>query len=93
MDFAGQERRYDPRVGTDRIEALLCGFTAPANACPFYDQQIRSTCALDPSSRRSWDCQGVCFDNGFCCNRVIDKSKEIEDLIKILHSFGSRKRE
>jgi hypothetical protein len=91
MDHVASERRYDPRVGADRIEALLCAFTAPINECPFYDKQIRSTCALDPSSRRAWDCQGICFENGFCCNHVIAKSTEIEELLKVLRSFAIRK--
>jgi len=91
MNQALHERMYDPRIGIDRIEALLCAFTAPANACPFYDKQIRSNCALDPSSRRSWDCQGICFENGFCCNHVIANSTEIEELLKVLRSFTIRK--
>jgi len=92
MEHALQVRMYDPRVGAERIEALLCSFTAPSDACPFYDKQIRSTCALDPASRRAWDCQGICFNNGFCCNHIIAKSNEIEELVKVLRSFVIKKK-
>ncbi|NVM52382.1 MAG: hypothetical protein HWN66_01680 [Candidatus Helarchaeota archaeon] len=75
----------------DRIHALLQSFTAPTRRCPYYDKKIRSTCALDPRSRRAWDCQGVCFTDGYCCNRIVDKSAEIEELIKFLRFFPNKK--
>lgn len=91
MERVVRARTYDPRLGADRIEALLSSFTAPSNACPFYDKQIRSTCALDPTSRRAWDCEGICFNNGFCCNHIVAKSNEIDELVKVLRSVVIKK--
>ena len=81
-----------PRLGSDRIKALLSLFTASANSCPFYNKKVRSACSLDPSSRRAWDCRGICFNEGFCCNLIIDKSAEIEELIKFLSFIRIKKK-
>ena len=93
MDQSIGECILDPRRGTDRIQALLHSFTAPTNTCPFHDKKVRSTCALDPSSRRAWNCHGISFIEGFCCDRIIDKSAEIDELIKFLQIFSFRKKQ
>ncbi|HUY01291.1 MAG TPA: hypothetical protein VMV49_17150 [Candidatus Deferrimicrobium sp.] len=87
-----ESRLLDPRLGAHRIQALLDSFTSPMNACPYYDKKVRSSCALDPSSRRVWDCQGICFSKGFCCNYIIDGSTQIEESLKGLQSFSLRKK-
>ena len=92
MDQSAEGRRFDPRLGSDRIHALLSSFTSPTNTCPFHDRTIRSTCALDPSSRRVWDCQGRCFAEGFCCEYIINKSAEIDELIKFLQFFSYKRK-
>ncbi|MHA1427052.1 MAG: hypothetical protein ACTSQI_13770 [Candidatus Helarchaeota archaeon] len=87
MDTSLGKRVYDPRVGADRIQALLSSFTSPAYSCPFFNRNVRSTCVLDPRTRRAWNCQGTCFIEGFCCDRVLNKSDEIEELIHGLQFF------
>ncbi len=91
MDQSIDKQTLDPRRDSDRIQALLSSYNSPTDACPFYDRQIRSTCALDPSSRRVWDCQGICFSDGFCCNQIIDRSIEIDELLKFLEAFSLKK--
>lgn len=92
MDQGFNEVLLDPRLGADRIQALLANYTSPTNHCPYYDNKIPSTCALDPRSRRAWDCQGQCFTSGFCCDRIINNAAEIEELIKALRFFQTKKK-
>ncbi|MHA1266029.1 MAG: hypothetical protein ACTSRS_12425 [Candidatus Helarchaeota archaeon] len=75
MERTMEKLLLDPRIRRDRIQALLRGFTAPTGSCPYYRKQLPSTCALDPSSRRVWRCEGVCFFDGFCCNRITNRTQ------------------
>jgi hypothetical protein len=66
---------YDPLSREDRIEALLSTYTSEERECPFYtcdSQNVRSKCLLDPTTWRIWDCRGLPFFQGLCCEYVLN---------------------
>ncbi|MFX1519138.1 MAG: hypothetical protein ACFFCD_04385 [Promethearchaeota archaeon] len=67
------KREFSPLRKEDRIEALLSAHTSVE--CPFYvynSPTERSKCLLDPLTWRIWDCRGVCFFQGLCCEYILD---------------------
>jgi hypothetical protein len=69
-------RNYlSPLSKKDRIDALFSDYTSEERECPFYtcdSPNVRSKCLLDPTTWRIWDCRGVCFSQGLCCEQVLD---------------------
>lgn len=78
------ELELDPRISEDRINALFTNYTSAKNSCPYYASSTKYKCEFDKLSRRVWDCKGVCFQNGFTCNYIIQYQEEYEKLIKIV---------
>ena len=80
----------DPRISEDRIAALLSNYTAERNSCPYYNGGSNiHQCEFDKTSRRVWDCRGICFENGFTCQYIIQYQEQYEMLEKVINRKNS----
>ncbi|NHI91936.1 MAG: hypothetical protein EAX96_05495 [Candidatus Lokiarchaeota archaeon] len=73
----------DPRSTEDRITALFSNYTSAKNSCPYYAGGTKHQCEFDKLSRRVWDCKGICFQDGFTCNYIIQYQEQYEKLMEI----------
>ncbi len=90
----GKKTTPDPLIGDDCIQALIKGYTSEVEECPFFSESVESKCLLDPYSRRTWNCNGRCFVNGFRCEYISEAfphsklNGEINFLISLIGSEG-----
>ncbi|MEM3594232.1 MAG: hypothetical protein QXS27_05865 [Candidatus Jordarchaeaceae archaeon] len=83
----------DPLTRDDCAQALIQGYTSEVGECPFFSESVESKCLLDPYSRRTWNCNGRCFVNGFRCEYLSEalphnNGGEINFLISLLGNEG-----
>jgi hypothetical protein len=90
----GKKISFDPLFRDDCAQALIQGYTSEVGECPFFSESVESKCLLDPYSRRTWNCNGRCFINGFRCEYITEAfphSKldgEINFLISLIGNEG-----
>ncbi|MBS7249906.1 MAG: hypothetical protein KIH08_04840 [Candidatus Freyarchaeota archaeon] len=93
-DHMGKKIILDPLFGDDCVQALIQGYTSEVGECPFFSESVESKCFLDPYSRRTWNCNGRCFVNGFRCEYISEAlphknlGGEINFLISLIGSEG-----
>ncbi|MFB0544619.1 MAG: hypothetical protein ACETVN_02800 [Asgard group archaeon] len=62
---------YNPLSVNDRWRAFFSGYSSEAKECPFYNnQEFTYKCALTQNVHYIEDCQGKCFKNGYCCQKI-----------------------
>ncbi len=70
-------RKFDPRVKSDRIMALLESYCSKKGDCPYHAPETKSKCLLEPRVIKVIDCEGRCFVNGLCCQMIAENVKTI----------------
>ncbi len=89
-----KEKRYNPLIQNDCVEALFASYTSKAGECQFFSDSAESKCLLDPYSRRSWNCEGRSFINGYRCEYISEafnstsSAKEVNSLISLIGQNG-----
>ena len=53
-----------------RIETIMEKYTSGLGECPFYDRKLSFRCKLTKEVYNIEDCNGKCFNYGFCCSRI-----------------------
>lgn len=61
---------FHPLIPEHRIRALLEQYDSEKDECPFYTEGERHFCLLDYHSVHIYNCEGHCFQNGFCCEFI-----------------------
>ncbi|MFB0559747.1 MAG: hypothetical protein ACETWM_00755 [Candidatus Lokiarchaeia archaeon] len=86
---------FNPLNLDDCFRALTTNYTSNAGECQFYTDSAESKCLLDPYSRRTWNCKGRCFVNGYRCDYISDvfssrnSAEEINSLISLIGQEGT----
>ena len=86
---------FNPLNPDDCVRALFTNYTSNVEECRFYSDSAESKCLLDPYSRRSWNCNGRCFVNGYRCEYISDvfslrnSAEEINSLISLIGQEGT----
>ncbi len=90
-----KEITFNPLIPNDCARALITKYTSKAGECYFFSNSVESQCLLDPYSRRSWNCDGRCFVNGYRCEYISDafssrdSAKEINYIIALIGQEGT----